>query len=298
MKQYRPTILIVFILVSIAAPPALRAQEFNLRYNFSSGGVLKYKKNDITSAHIAGPGGIEENIDRKSEASIKIIGEGTVGTTVSYLFTQDTLFIDEQKNEELGFRMSDLFNILTGKRIRVSITPRGDVRSIQVIDSINVNASFPVSLSDTMLSQQAAIFPTLPHKPVKIGETWTDSRSDTIAPRMTVEGMGSNTGFTLRTMKTTYTIAGEEVMGKYRCIKLTWKSTTKTEGQMKYGDVEVFTEEDGNTSGTLYFAHKEDILVSMEFRTFNETTTAMISGNDNTVMPSSTTNEVKLFLIP
>ncbi len=294
MKKFTFTfILLTFSLCSTV----IFGQEFTLRYNFPIGKELKYKKFETTTAHIAGPGGIEENIDRKTEAILKITGDKPVDGNESYIFVQDTLFIDEEKNEQIGFRISDMYNNLTNKRIHVVITPRGDLREIHILDSIKNYQQMQMALTDTMLSQQALIFPSLPEKKVKIGETWTDARTDTLEPKFAIAGMDANSGFTIRQSNTTYTIVGEEEYNKFHCIKLTWKSKTKTESQMKIGDIEIYNEEEGNTSGTLYFAHKEGLTVSMEQKTFSDSSTAMVSGGENTVMPSSTNNETKLILI-
>ena len=276
----------------------LIAQEFLMKYKFPNGSEWKFKKYETTVAHIAGPGGLEQNIDRKTEALLKIRGLSRDDRIASYLFIQDTIFIDEAKNETMGFRISDLFNRITNKRIQVDLFPNGNLKNISMLDPIIPAANAPLMLSDSILSQQALLFPTLPDKSIRIGESWTDARSDTASPKIGVAGMGTTDGLTIRHQSTSYTVSGKEKMLGFNCIKLTWKSTIKSESQMTIGETEMYTEEDANAVGTLYFAIAEGIIVSMELKQYSDNTTAMYSGNENTTLPSSTTSETKLILIP
>lgn len=288
----------LLLLVFISGATLHAQKEYQLRYAFPEGKTLKYKKTESTNAQITGPGGTEEKIDRTSEARIHIIGETSDPALPTYLFVQDTLFSEEQSPEQFGFNLSDMYSAINGKKIRITLSPRGDMKSVHAVDSIVFKHKLPVALTDTMLAGQAVIFPPLPEKKIKIGESWTETRIDTLSPKFAVEGMASGATLTIKRYNTTYKVEGIEKKKKFDCLKLTWKSAAKSESKFHFGEMEVYSDEDTNISGTLYFAYAEGYLIEMKQSTYTEATTAMVSSQENATMPSSTQIESTLTLLP
>lgn len=291
----RSLLFLPAVLILLLAPAA--SAQILLRYSFPAGKELRYKKIESTQAQVTGPGGLEENIDRRSETLLRLTGEGGDPGTASYVYRQDTVMADEKLKRQLGFRLSDFNNALNRKRIRVRISDGGELRGIEILDPVSLPAGAPVQISDTVLAQQALLFPALPSRPVKAGESWTDARTDTLRPKFSVAGAGEGGGLTIQSSSTTYTGAGTETVDGYACVKITWRSTLKRESQMTVGEMEMYNEDESVITGSLHFADKEGIIVRYESRTVTDSANAIVSGGDTTQMPSTTTNEVTLSLI-
>ncbi len=286
------------LLAGLLLPLSPLLSQTALRYAFPAGSEYRYRKIDTTIAQVTGPGGLEENIDRKSETLLRIEGNGAPAGQVSYLYKQDTVYVDEKRNEQVGFRLSDLNNALNGKRIRVRMTDHGEFRGIDMLDSIVWSSSAPVQLTDTMLAQQALLFPALPDRPVAPGQSWTDARVDTLRPRFAIAGSGESRGFTIQKSSTTYRVTGEVRRGERRCLAIGWHSTIKRESEMTAGEMELYNEEDTGVIGTLLFDAAAGLLVEYESRTTSDATNVVVSGGENTQMPSTTTSTTKLILLP
>lgn len=282
--------LIIAINISAAS-----AQEFLLRYSFPAKGELKYRKLDMTNATISAPGATDETIDRKSDASVRIQRDSSATEASSYLFVQDTIFIDEPKMQQMGVNTSEIYGSISSKRIRVLMTPRGDVARTEILDPVTRSSNPVFAFSDSMLAAQAVIFPALPVKKVKLGETWTETRDDTLAPQWMPSSLGSST--IVHHRSTTYTLKEKKKFQRYDCVVLAWKSEMKSENQNKFGESEVYSEESSVITGTMVFAFKEGFLISLETETQGDATTVVVTNGENQVIPSTTTLKSTLTLL-
>lgn len=97
-----------------------------------------------------------------------------------------------------------------------------------------------------------ALFPDLPAKPVKIGDTWTSE--DTVTEK-------SSTGELIIQTSGTNTLEGFESVDGMECARITATFTGTLKGEGNQGGMDLVTEGDIEGSDTWYFAYKKGIFV-------------------------------------
>jgi hypothetical protein len=127
--------------------------------------------------------------------------------------------------------------------------------------------------------------------------TWTESTSDTATPSQTIGGVGEGRGLRLASSKTTFTVEGTVQVLGYSCLKITWKGGSLLESKMLFPATELFTEETISSSGTLFFAPSEGLLVQLAVLTEKEST-RVVYGRESELSPSSSTLETTIQLVP
>jgi len=107
-----------------------------------------------------------------------------------------------------------------------------------------------------------AIFPDLPKRAVKIGDSWISYD--------TLQEKNDSRDFTM-TFETTNTFQGMETIEGYECMKISTTMTGKINSINETPEVKVVTEMDIIGEGTWYFAYQEGIFIK-------ETSTATSTG--------------------
>ena len=287
---------VLFVLLMLAAADAA-AQSRDLRYVLKEGATLKYKKLETMKSEAQTIRGLYADIDKNTEAYISLKAEKAVGGDLVYVFLQDTAFVEDRSQSAStvpkGF---DFQNAISKKAIRVRISTKGDLRDAVPLVPIDLSSS-GMPISERVLARQAAIFPALPLRSVKVGDTWTDAVKDTTHPRQKDSRFGNGTGTRYTSIRTTYSVDSLVKHNGYMCLKITWKGTISTEGKMIFQRADSFNEEESAVSGSLYFAAGDGLLVELAVHTGKEATSAMFS-TESEVIPITTTSDMRLVLLP
>jgi hypothetical protein len=261
------------------------------------GRALKYKKLESLKSVAQTVRGLYADIDKNSEAYATVTGEKAEGGDLSYVFLQDTAYSEDKSVSAARAQKNfDFQNAISKKPIRVRMSAKGDPRGATPLAPIDVSAS-GMPISERMVARQAAIFPALPLRSVKVGDTWTDAVKDTAAPKQKDPRLGEGAGVRYTSISTTYRVDSLVKRNGYSCLKITWSGTVSIEGKMIFPQADSFNEETSAVSGVLYFAANEGVLVELMVRTEKEATNAMFT-LESEVVPITSTTETRLLLLP
>jgi hypothetical protein len=272
----------VVLLILASAGTSSGQEAFTLKYKFAKGKTYRYAdtvKTNMTQEMM----GQEMKMMNGVNAVMRIVGEATAADGGSVLlFSADTLRVSV-KNPRMDTTLVPIE--LSHKRSRVTIDARGDVKKRETVDSVQVAGMMGIG-SGTV--QQLIRFPILPEKPVKAGEKWTGTRTDT------TDAMG---GKSVSNITNEYTLVGKERYSGRDCVKFTYsgKMTITSKGTM--GGMDVFTEGNGTMTGTVYFDPTAGLMVAEEGKMDVELTAA-VTGAQNMTIPITQSATQKHVLLP
>jgi hypothetical protein len=286
--------LLLFALLLAAAE--LVAQPYDLRYALKEGKTLKYKKLESLKSVAQTVRGLYADIDKNAETFLTVTAEKSEGGDLSFVYLQDTVYTEDKSASGAKAPKSfDFQNAISKKPIRVRMSAKGDLRNAAPLSPLELPAGVPVS--ERMLARQAAIFPALPQRSLKVGDRWTDAARDTTYPKQKDPRYGEGAGTRFTAITTAYTVDSLVKHNGHSCLKISWKSSVSIEGKMLFPKADSFNEETSAVSGTLYFAAKEGLLVELSVRTEKEATSAMFS-LESEVIPITSSTETRLLLLP
>jgi len=122
-------------------------------------------------------------------------------------------------------------------------------------------------------------FVVFPDNSLKIGDSWTDDRTDT------TQGTQMVTRTNIK-----YTLAGAEEKNGHQCLKFSSTGTLETGGKMTQMGMEFFMEGSGEINGTIWIDKESCIIISKESITDQEMTMALTGQMQMTIPISSATN--------
>lgn len=202
--------------------------------------------------------------------------------SISYTYALDSLSITVKTPQ--GDQSFQNPEGMIGKRTRQMITALGKKLKSAIVDSMQI----PPALAQGGGGRQSAFrFIDLPEKEVKIGDTWAASTPDTNTQ------MG---GQVIVTPTTTYTVTGAVDTLSYKCLRLSYTGKLVIKGNGVNMGMNFTIEGEGPTSGAVYFAPKEGLLVAMTGNSDLETTVAL-TGQMSMTIPQSTATKLSIVLV-
>ncbi len=284
----------LFILLSLP----LQAQTADLRYSLKEGTRLRYKITESTKAFSQIQTGLQSTIDRDAETFADIVGEAVEPGVFTILLTRDTTFVTEHAGSTRPVGATpDFLNIYARKPIRFRLSPSGHILSVQPLQPLNRFAGLPDNLTDSYLARQALFLPALPQRTVSVGTAWTENRKDTLNAATNGKTGDESDRITFISTKVTYTAEAIEVVQGLPCLKITWYGTVFTEGKHIARTGEVFSEDEEQVQGTLWFAMDLGRLVQLKTTSTTESTMVVI-GSETEIRPSSITVSKTISLLP
>lgn len=284
-------IALVFIAGSLWAAP-------QLTYKTNEGDVLVYET--VTkSTRTMERGGETSEFGSTQTYNFQLQGEKSEGD-LSFVLTINKVDFSTSGGRGRGFRGNEPEDV-EGKRLRVKVSPQGDVNELTAIDEFKMpeprggrEGQRPDARRRDPLRQFRITLFTLPDKEFKVGDSWTEKTKG--APED--DGGGFRFGGIEQTeeRETKYTVVGEEKKNGLQCIHVKMISTYSREGEGEMRGSEVSMEGEGESKTEFWFAPKEGVLVEYTDNTFYEGTTAF-SGDRNMTMPSSNETNYTLKLV-
>lgn len=265
----------IFILLSVYIYPQ---QSFKLQYKFEKGKTYRFA-NTVVSNIVQQAMGQEVKIDVIADAVQKIVAEDQVEGNMVLVTSLDSIVVTTKMP---GRDTTMNLESFKDKRTRIILQPNGKIVNKEAIDSLDEAAAQLQQLNNESLR-----FFDLPKEEVKSGSTWSADQVDTI------NVMG---GDMITNSKTNYTFAGVEDKAGYKCVKITFEGTGTNEGKTKMMGMELFIEGTGKTSGTLYFAPAEGLLISAEVQSDNDMTMAT-TGEQKMIIPITQSSKITQNLI-
>lgn len=288
--------LLVLLVILFAGTVALPQTADGLSYRAKAGDFLKYETTRKDSRISEREG---ESFEMTTRRTYNFSLQAEPGDSLlCFVLTVNKLdVVTEGGRGGRGFQPFDL-KAAEGKRLRIRMTPQGESPDIAAIDSIprpersDRGGDRPGrGRFGNPLNQLRPVFFQLPARAMKVGDSWTEPYRETdqigggffgrFVPDQKVEG------------KTKYTVLGEEKKQGLTCLHLKVESTYSRSFDSERQGNRISGESEGETSGEVWFAPKEGILVEWVQNDFSEGTTSF-SGN---TMPNSAESQYSLKLV-
>ena len=245
------TILSVITLVAFA-------QGEKLRYQSEKGVTHQYKINTENSTK-AQMGGRDFTTVFGSDIEFSLAGQDAAKNG-------DLVFVakvDKNLSRVDSPMMKDSAMVskeINGKRVQLIVTPLGRTVKSVALDSIPRPAN-PMMGNINPTDIMRRIFVELPEKAVGTGDTWKQTRPDTI----NAQGMKI-----ISKPDITFKIAGTEAKGGYDCLKITFEGTASQYGTGSRQGMELVIDGTVKSKGTAYLAPKAGLLVHVESSSTND----------------------------
>lgn len=260
------------------------AGAYKLAFSMKKGQRLKYKMKTSTEQSM-------EMMGREMSSSVN-------GATVMHLEVEDVTktgditfvyAIDSMqtqvKNAMMGMDSTFINPAgIIGKRTRFTMSAAGKKLNSVIVDSVKLTG---VMAQMSGGRQNTFTLIELSGKEMKAGESWTTNKVDT---------MNQAGGKMMVTTATTYTVGNEVDTLGYKCVRLMTKGKASIKGEGAQMGAKLFFEGEGPTSGIVYFAPKEGLLVAMTSDSDLEMTIA-VTGPQNMTIPQTTATKTSLVLV-
>lgn len=242
-------------LVSIARP-AESAQEkkYELKYQLAKGTKITMISSGESNS-VMDQMGTEMLVDSYYEAEdifVILSANKKKGLTLEYEFGERSQGVDSAAGSD-----STDFSELIGKKVTFVLLPNGKVEGFEGFDALpEITSSGGGELNEeTYILGVKTTFPLLPDGPIKIGDTWSDTLDMDIPQGIYV--LKSENNFT-------YKLIEETEKDGFDCLKIEMTGTSRLSGDLEQEGMQLSIDREETSTGTLYFAYKEGMFISME----------------------------------
>ncbi len=256
------TVLITAVIFANFAVPNLFAQEklYELKYQLAEGTKITIISSGELNS-IMDQMGTEVIVDSYGEAEdifVVLSSDKEKGLTLEYEFgkrSQDMLSSEGSDSTD--------FSDLIGKKVQFVLLPNGKAEGFEGFENLpEITSSGGGELNEeTYILGVKTTFPLLPDKPIKFGDTWTDTQVMDIPQGGSV--LVSEYNFT-------YTLIEETEKDGFDCLKIEVTGTSRLSGDFEQGGMALYIEREETSTGTLYFAYKEGMIISSESESLGE----------------------------
>ena len=225
---------------------------------------LKYQLAEGTKFTMTSTGEVSSLTDQMgTEVVADIFGEGEDILVVLSVDKEKGLELEQEYGERsqtvdsvAGSNSTD-FSALIGEKVMYVLLPNGKVEGFEGFDNL---PEITTSTGETLTAETYklgvhATFPLLPDNPVKIGDSWSDIQDIDIP---------SGNNILLSENNFTYTLIEETEKDSFECLKIGVSGVSKLSGDFEQGGTPLYIERETQSSGTLYFAHKKGMFISIE----------------------------------
>lgn len=250
------TVLMAAVIFVSFAVPNLFAQGklYELKYQLDKGTkITMTSTGDVNS--VMDQMGTEVVTDISGDAEdifIVLSANKTKGLTLEYEFGARSQNMDSA----MGSDSTD-FSELIGQKVKFVLLPNGKVEGFEGFDTLPVitSSSGDELNEETYILAVKTTFPLLPDKPVKFGDTWTDNQVMDIPQSGSILKLENDY---------TYTLIEEVKKDGFDCLKIEMTGTSNLIGDFEQEGMALSIERDTISTGTIYFAYKEGMLISFE----------------------------------
>lgn len=278
MRHLHATVLILCAAFGFAqAQPS-----YTLKYKFAEGKAYRYADTTV-AAIVQEMMGQEVKVDTRAYAVTRLVAEKGMkdGLLPVVMSLEKMTRSTKSPRQDTTMEMADFLN----KKSRALITPSGDVKKWEIVDSIKITNQMGTVNASTREFFRVAV---LSEKPVKVGEKWTNTKHDS------VDAMG---GKMATDTQSEFTLGGVETVGGRKCLKLSYTGKVSMNGKSVMMGMDIFTEGGGTISGTIWFDDKAGVIVRAEGKTALEMTAA-VTGAQNMTIPITQSSTYASVLLP
>lgn|GEM_PF-2292566 len=228
------------------------------------GYVLQYRMDEGTRFSIIGSSTLESvtdqmgtevvaDINSKGQSDYTVLSSGEeTGLTIELKYGERS----QEMESPMGSASTD-YSALVDKKVKFNLFPTGDVKDLVGFEDLPEITTVEGTTLNKELYELGAkgSFFRLPEQPVKIGDSWTENEDRDIP-------LGGNTLKSENT--TTYTLIEEVEWEGHECVKIEVTGVQKLSGDFEQNGTPLSLERETKTEGTIYFAHKKGMYLSME----------------------------------
>lgn len=250
------TVLMAAVIFVSFAVPNLFAQGklYELKYQLAKGTkITMTSTGDVNSVMDQMGNEVVTDISGDAEDIFVVLSANkTKGLTLEYEFGARSQNMDSA----MGSDSTD-FSELIGKKVKFVLLPNGKVEGFEGFDTLPVitSSSGDELNEETYILAVKTTFPLLPDKPVKFGDSWTDNQVMDIPQSGSILNLENDY---------TYTLIEEVKKDGFDCLKIEMTGTSHLVGDFEQEGMALSIERDTISTGTIYFAYKEGMLISME----------------------------------
>jgi hypothetical protein len=233
MKNVQRIVIIIFALL-ISSSQIFSQDTFNLNYKFEKGKTYFYRST-LSMDMSLNAMGQEMNGKTESKSKLKMeIADVTpaaieIISSLDSMYSKTTGFQGDQENNGENF---------VGKKTKMIYNTQGKKIKTIEIDAITGANGMSASGGTSLLMEIA-------DRPVKIGEVWKMATIDT--------NTAGGTGKIISKSDSEYKAEGKENRNGIDCLKISFKASIKTEGNMNQMGMDMVMEGTGKSTGTIYF---------------------------------------------
>lgn len=266
----RLLVIMFTICGSLLGPATTCAQEtYSLQYKFEKGKVYRFGDTVTVNSTSEMMGQEMKSTSRSLSVTRAVVDDIQSDGATVFVMSSDTMSVAVKSTR------GDTLIVpkeMIGKRTRVTVSRLGKVSNRETIDTIKLTGTIRlVGQRETMR------FHAFSSKPVKLGEKWTSTRSDTS------DAMG---GKTVVVSTVEYTLAAKSKKAGKECLEIDFAGKMSITGKGSMMGMEIFVEGSGTTSGAVFVDPKTGLPLLEESKTEMETTAAL-TGQQNMTIPSS-----------
>lgn len=285
---------LAFILLFL--PSLANAQAWEIHYRLPVGREYKFKHVENMSALAQTNDGLGTQFEKNTTRYLTLLIEESDASILQYLFTQDTAVVRE-RGDRGDAASIDFENVLTGRPVRVRMTPNGRLESAIPVQPLRIQALSGISGSEAMFTQRAVVLPGIPDRTLSPGLRWNDIVVDTLHPSKELPRFGRGSGVRFINNRIEYTVEGPETVSGITCLRLKWSGVQFYEEKIMFSSLEEFSEDNTKIEGSMLIAIDSGLPVTIEVKTENESTRAVF-GEQSSVIPSTITTVSTLELLP
>jgi len=240
-------VLSIFFILSFISMQIFAQDTYNLKYKFEKGKTFSYRILSSTSQKVTAMGQeVNTSIDAKAKMKLETAEVSAAGNEIIAAFdsfyTKTSIDITGAENIDNGAE-------IIGKRMKIIYDQYGKKIKKVEIDKIKSN-------QNQEFSKNTNIFIQLPEKPVKAGETWTNSNTDTTA--------SDEANKMITKTDVEYKLEGREKYLGADCLKISFKGTLKIEGVAVQQNMNIVMEGTGKVAGVYFFNENKGTIIFIE----------------------------------
>jgi hypothetical protein len=270
MQRTLYVVLLILIAGAVTTSAANAQEQFTMKYRLEKGKVYRFADTTLVKSSQEMMGQEMKSTSTVLSVTRLIPAEVNADGSTALTVSPDAMSISV-KSARMDTTL--VLNDMVGKRTRLTISALGETIRREVIDTVKFSA-----VTASVGRQDLIRFHIMPSKPVKIGEKWSSSKSDTS------DAMGGK----MVTVSTgDFTLLAKETKMGVECLKVSYAGKLTISGKGSMNGADFFVEGTGTTSGT-YFADVATGMPVAEDSKYDVESTVAITGAQNMTIPQST----------
>ena len=264
MSRVKLSVLLSVVVLMLVYVSTGCTQEYELKYKLPKGTTFTLKTS-ATEEQISDQMGQEVviNINRNSESAVDVLSlDDKTGMTLSYEYTKRVT----ESDGPMGLNSTDYLDLL-GKKVKFIINSTGHASGFEGFEELPeiTSPNGQTTSGDDFIRGIKNLFPKMPEKTVKIGETWTDNQESEAGSLKTM------TNFTYKTVE-------DVKKDGFDCLKIEIVYTQTVKGTLDQNGMEIALDIKGEGSGVMYFGYKKGMVIYSENTLKSEGTAEVEAG--------------------